>query len=264
MLHYEISGNGKENLVLLHGFLENSKIWAEMEKKLSLEFRLIKIDLPGHGGSPKIAEIQTMELMAKNVNETLDSLNIQKFHLLGHSMGGYISLAFAELFPEKLKSLTLFFSTYLPDNEEKKEQRRKSYKIIEEAFRHYVHVGIPNYFNAFELDELEGKINLAKSIALETDNFGALACAKGMVERKDRKFILETFNQKILVIGGKHDNAVDTTKTMKYLPERSNIKSYILDCGHSGHWERPSICAEIVNAELLHHLPKNPQSKAYG
>ena len=149
MLYHEIKGEGKENLVLLHGFLENSKIWVEMEKKLSSNFRLIKIDLPGHGKSPKIAEIQTMELMAKKVNETLEALNVRKFHLLGHSMGGYISLAYAELFPNKLKSLTLFFSSYLADSEGKKEQRRKSYKIIEQAFSHYVHAGIPNYFNAY-------------------------------------------------------------------------------------------------------------------
>lgn len=256
MLHYEISGNGTENLVLLHGFLENSKIWIEIEKHLSEKFKLIKIDLPGHGKSPKIADIQSMELMAEKVKETLDQLQLTEYHILGHSMGGYITLAFAELFPNVLKSISLFFSTYFADSEEKKEQRRKSYRVIEDAFGHYVHAGIPNYFNSYELDELEGKIELAKTIAMETDPLGALACAKGMVERIDRKFVLEKFNNKILIIGGKNDNAVNTYLTLKNLPERSNIKSYVLDCGHSGHWERPSICAEIINTELLHHLPK--------
>ncbi|MBS1570938.1 MAG: alpha/beta hydrolase [Bacteroidetes bacterium] len=256
MLHYEISGNGNENLVLLHGFLENSKIWVEMEKTLSPKFKLIKIDLPGHGKSPKIATVQSMELMAEEVLNTLEHLEITKFHLLGHSMGGYISLAFAELFPQYLKSMTLFFSTYFADSQEKKEQRKKSYRIIEDAFGHYVNAGIPNYFNSYEIGEMETTIHLAKSIGLETDNLGALACAKGMVERKDRTHVLEQFEEKILIIAGKHDNAVDTVAMIKNLPERSNIKSYILDCGHSGHWERPTICAEIINIELLKHLPK--------
>ncbi|MBS1549658.1 MAG: alpha/beta hydrolase [Bacteroidetes bacterium] len=251
MLHYEISGSGKENLVLLHGFLENSKIWVEMEKTLSPQFTLIKIDLPGHGKSPRLGEIQRMEAMATEVKKTLDQLQYSQYHLLGHSMGGYIGLAFAEIFPEYLKSLTLFFSTYFADSEEKKEQRRKSYRIIEEAFGHYVHAGIPNYFNSYELSELQDKVELAKDIAMETDPLGALACAKGMVERKDRREILNNFKEKILIIAGKNDNAVDTNNMINNLPESSHIKSYILDCGHSGHWERPSICSEIINTELL-------------
>lgn len=256
MLHFQTKGNGKETLVLLHGFMENLSIWDEMESSLSNDFTLLKIDLPGHGKSEILSEIQTMELMASAVKEVTDSLNLKKFHLLGHSMGGYISLAFAEKFPQYLKSLTLFFSTYFPDDEEKKEQRRKSFRIIQDAFTHYVNAGIPNLFNPNELNALEGKINLAKDIALSTNNLGALACVKGMIERPDRRTILENFEEKILIIAGKHDNAVKTETTIKYLPDRTNIKSYVLDCGHNGHWERPTICAEIINTELLHHLPK--------
>lgn len=256
MLHYEICGSGTENLVLLHGFLENSNMWVEMEKHFSQDFKLIKIDLPGHGKSPKIAEVQTMDLMAEKVNETLEQLNITHFHLLGHSMGGYVALAYTDLFAEKVKSLTLFFSTFFADSEEKKEQRRKSYRIIEEAFAHYVRAGIPNYFNSYEWDSLEGKINHAKTIALETDPLGALACAKGMVARVDKTIVLEEYEGRILVICGKHDTAVHTEKTIRALPDRSNIKSYVLDCGHSGHWEKPEICTAIINTELLHHLPK--------
>lgn len=256
MLHFQTKGNGKETLVLLHGFMENLSIWDEMESSLSNGFTLLKIDLPGHGQSEILGEIHTMELMASAVKEVTDSLNLKKFHLLGHSMGGYISLAFAEKFPQHLKSLTLFFSTYFPDDEEKKEQRRKSFRIIQDAFKHYVNAGIPNLFNPNELDALEGKINLAKDIALSTNNLGALACVKGMIERPDRRTVLENFEEKILIIAGKHDNAVKTETTIKHLPDRTNIKSYVLDCGHNGHWERPTICAEIINTELLHHLPK--------
>src|SRR5690606_11996006 len=126
MLHFEIAGSGKEKLVMLHGFMENSTIWNEMEPRLSEKFSLIKIDLPGHGKSTHYAEVHTMELMAEKVKETLDSLSISNFHLLGHSMGGYAGLAFAEKNPEMVKSLTLFFSSFLADDKEKKEQRRKS------------------------------------------------------------------------------------------------------------------------------------------
>ena len=256
MLYYEKNGSGPETLVLLHGFMENSSIWEEMETHLSGDFNMIRIDLPGHGKSEKIADVQTMELMAEKVNEVLEKENISQIHLLGHSMGGYISLAFAEKWPEKLKSLTLFFSNFLADDEEKKEQRKKSYRIIKDSFAHYARAGVPNLFNQNERDVLEGKIEKALKIALSTDNLGALASVKGMVERPERKEILENLEAKILVLAGKHDNAVKTEQMISNLPDRTNIKSYILDCGHNGHWEKPSICAEIINTELLHHLPK--------
>ncbi len=257
MLNFERKGNGKETLVLLHGFMENISIWHEMESHLSEHFSLLKIDLPGHGQSKVIAEVQTMELMAEEVKKVLDKLNLTKVHLLGHSMGGYTSLAFAEKYPEFLISLTLFFSTYFPDDAEKKEQRIKSYRIIKDAFPHYARAGVPNLFNPNERDILEGKIETALEIALSTNNLGALASVKGMVERTDKKHVLENLDTKILVITGKHDNAVKTETMIKNLPDRTNIKSYVLDCGHNGHWEKPSICAEIINTELLHHLPKH-------
>lgn len=257
MLNFERKGNGKETLVLLHGFMENISIWHEMELHLSEHFSLLKIDLPGHGQSEMVAEVQTMEIMAEEVKKVLDKLDLTKVHLLGHSMGGYTSLAFAEKYPEFLISLTLFFSTYFPDDAEKKEQRIKSYRIIKDAFPHYARAGVPNLFNPNERDILEGKIETALEIALSTNNLGALASVKGMVERTDKKHVLESLDAKILVIAGKHDNAVKTEIMIKNLPDRTNIKSYVLDCGHNGHWEKPSICAEIINTELLHHLPKH-------
>lgn len=256
MLNYEISGTGKENLVLLHGFMENLMIWEEMETYLSEDFTLIKIDLPGHGLSKIYREIHTMEFMAEEVKKLADHLKIGNFHLLGHSMGGYASLAFAEKYPEVLKSLTLFFSTYFADDEEKKEQRRKSHRIIQEAYPNYVKAGIPNLFNENEKDILEGKIELAKEIALSTKTEGVLAAVKGMTDRTDKKSVIENFGGKIVVIAGKHDKAVNVEKTLKNLPDKTNIKSYLLDCGHNGHWEKPAICAEIINTELLHNLPK--------
>lgn len=256
MLHYEKSGKGEDHLVLLHGFMENLSIWKEMEPHLSVHFTLIKIDLPGHGQSKVYNEVHTMGLMADEVKKVTDFLKLTSFHLLGHSMGGYTTLAFAEKFPEVLKSITLFFSTYLEDDSEKKEQRQKSLRIIKEAFPNYVKAGIPNLFNANEKDILEGKIALARKIALSTDNDGVLAAVKGMIERTDKTDVIRNFEGRILVLAGKHDNAVKTDLTLKNLPDRTNIKSYLLDCGHNGHWEKPEICAAIINTELLHHLPK--------
>lgn len=257
MLHYEIEGKGTEDLVLLHGFMENLSIWDDMIPFLSDQFRLIKIDLPGFGKSKVVAEVQTSEIMADEVKKVTDELGLKQFHLLGHSMGGYISLAFAEQYPELLKSFTLFFSTYFADDDAKKETRRKGLRIIRENLRAFVNAGVPNLFNPNEHDVLEPKIKLAKETAYTSSVEGVLAAQKGMIERPDRKSVLENFEGKILVLAGKHDSAVNSDKTIKNLPDRTTIKSYMLDCGHNGHWEKPAICASIINTELLHHLPKN-------
>ena len=96
MLHFEKTGNGKETLVLLHGFMENNTIWNDLETSLSNQFSIVKIDLPGHGKSNILAEVHTMEMMAEEVNKVLENGNLNTIHLLGHSMGGYVSLAFAD------------------------------------------------------------------------------------------------------------------------------------------------------------------------
>ena len=257
MLHHEISGNGKKPLVLLHGFMENTTIWNEMEAHLSKDFTLIKIDLPGHGKSKVYQEIHTVELMAEKVKEVIDALKLEKINLLGHSLGGYVSLALAEKFPEILDSMTLFFSTTVADDEEKKEIRTRSIAVIDENFETFVKTSIPNLFSNNEKDILEGKIELAKNIAKSTDKEGVKAAQLGMAERPDRTEILENLDAKILIIAGKYDNAVKTENLLKIIPEKTNIKTYVLDCGHNGHWEKPTICAEIINTELFHNLPKH-------
>lgn len=251
MLHYTATNEGTEPLVLLHGFLENENIWSLLEPHLDKRFKLIKIDLPGHGKSEAMFEVNTMEAMAEAVLEVISSLNLPNYHLLGHSMGGYVSLALAEKDPSRLKSLTLFFSTYFEDSEEKRDVRRRSLRVIEENFPTYAKAGIPPLFNPIELENLKDELNLAKKVALETSLEGTLASVKGMMERKNRKEIVEEYKGKILFISGKHDQAVSSKELLEDLSEKQNIKSYLLDCGHNGHLELPEICGSILNHELI-------------
>ena len=252
MLNFETSGKGREPLVLLHGIMENLSIWEDLEKHLSDKFSLIKIDLPGHGKS-KLFQENSIEFMMEKVKEVLDYMKIKNFHLLGHSMGGYVCLAFAEVYPERLKSLTLFFSSTLADSEEMKNIRKQSINVIDENFETFVNI-IPNPFNDNEKDILEDKMNLAKEIELATNPETVKSALLAMAERPDRTGVLENLDAKILIISGKYDKAVNTESFLKHVPEKANIKTYVLDCGHNGHWEKPSICAEIINTELLHNI----------
>lgn len=251
MLHYEINGKGQEVLVLLHGFMENNTIWKRMEGLLLPNFTLVKIDLPGHGKSPILSDKQTMEQMADAVLETLKKLEIPKYHILGHSMGGYVSLALAEKNPEVLQSLTLFFSTALEDDEEKKQIRHRSIEIIDKFYSMFVNNSIPNLFSPNDRETLSNEIEIAKNIAMETNTEGVKASQLGMIERPNRISVLENFKEKILIISGRHDGAVKNDAFFQQLPEKKNIKIYSLDCGHNGHWEKPEICSAIMNTELL-------------
>lgn len=252
MLHFTVSGNGRHNLVLLHGFMENQTIWEEMEKFFSKDFNWIKIDLPGHGLSKNYQKIHSMEFMAEKVKEVIDYLGIKNIHLLGHSMGGYVGLAFAENYPSLLNSLTLFFSTTLEDDDEKKVIRKRSLAIIDENLETFIHASIPNLFSDKNKKNLEDKIAIAIKIAKATDKEGAKAAQMGMMARPNRTSVLENLNVKILIIAGTHDKALKNELLLKIIPDRKNIKTHVLDCGHNGHWEQPILCTEIINKELLH------------
>jgi pimeloyl-ACP methyl ester carboxylesterase len=136
-IHYRVLGAGSP-VLLLHGFGEDSRIWEGTIADLSKQFLLIVPDLPGSGPSQLMQGEISMESMAEAVLEILKNeipdlsaapVN-RKPVLIGHSMGGYITLAFAEKYPQLLKAFGLFHSTAFADSEEKKQVRQKSIAFI--------------------------------------------------------------------------------------------------------------------------------------
>src|ERR1043166_2890153 len=105
MLHYLKSGSGFP-LVLLHGFCENHACFTNQARFLQDHFQVITLDLPGFGESSPLPH-WSMESMAEELNRFLDELHVESCILFGHSMGGYITLAFAEQFPGRLKGFGL-------------------------------------------------------------------------------------------------------------------------------------------------------------
>ena len=118
-VHYSDQGTGN-CIVLLHGFLEDLSMWDKVVEALKKTHRVICIDLLGHGKTENMGYIHTMEAQSNMIKQLLDSLNLNRCTLIGHSMGGYIALAFADMYPEYTSALCLMNSTALADNEEKK------------------------------------------------------------------------------------------------------------------------------------------------
>ena len=125
------SGKGK-TIVLLHGFTETSKIWDSFRDQLSESFRVIVIDLAGHGKSESLEPVHSMELQADVVYEVLKQRKVKKCLMIGHSMGGYVTLAFTSKYPEMLKGLCLFHSHPFPDSPEDLKNRNRTIKVVEQ------------------------------------------------------------------------------------------------------------------------------------
>ena len=144
-VYYTEAGKGRA-IVLLHGFMESLHIWDDYAKELSKRYRVICIDLPGHGKSDCFGYVHSMELMADAVNAVLEKLNLRKIFLAGHSMGGYTGLAFAEKYPDKIKGLCLFHSTANADSEERKENRNRALEIVKKNHKKFINQIIPLWF----------------------------------------------------------------------------------------------------------------------
>ncbi len=238
-VRYSDKGKGRV-IVLLHGFLESIELFDEFSTKLSRSFRVISIDLPGHGKTPSLGYIHTMELMAQCAKKVLDSLYLKKYVLVGHSMGGYAALAFAELFPENISGLCLFHSTALPDSEEKKKDRERVAEIVKHDHKQFVSELIPKLFDPENIPLLKGEVLKAKQVALDTHTEGIVAAIRGMKGRPSRELVLKNARFPVLFIIGKKDVllAWDNLMLLTALPKRSYHK-VLEHAGHMGFYEAP-------------------------
>jgi pyruvate dehydrogenase E2 component (dihydrolipoamide acetyltransferase) len=112
-LCYLKAGEGEETALLIHGFGGDLKSWLFNQEALASQFTVYALDLPGHGGSSKQVGSGTLDEFAEDVRGFLDSLGLEKVHLVGHSMGGAIAMQFAHAHPGRTSSLTLIASAGL-------------------------------------------------------------------------------------------------------------------------------------------------------
>ncbi len=248
MLYYKTLGKGSP-VLLIHGYLENSKMWEDTAAELSKNHFVILCDNPGHGKSPNYGEIHTMEFVAQKINEVLEHLNINEVSIIGHSMGGYITLAFAACFPEKVKSFILMNSSSLPDTEEKKELRKRAAEVAQKNMESLIKMSIPLLFAQNSLN-LKDEKEFARQMMRETTIPGVLAALKGMSQRPDRTEILNSFKGEIGIILGKKDRTVDPDAFKNVIPPKENINILELDCGHMSYLERPSETLKFIKIFL--------------
>lgn len=236
-IHYSDRGKG-EAVVFLHGFTENIGIWNEFSGVLCKSFRVICIDLPGHGYSENIGNIHTMDLMGDCVINLLEELKVFKFVLIGHSMGGYVSLAIADRFSEKVKGLALFHSTAYADSPETRNNRIRTNELIKNNHFNFLCDFIPGLFTVENQKKLKNEIQHLIAEAKKMSVQGVLAANMGMAERPDRTHVLKNLKVPILFICGKQDVRVIFEKVLEQIAIPQNSVALIMsEVAHMGYLE---------------------------
>lgn len=226
------TGKGRV-VVLLHGFLGSHQIWNSTIQSLSKSFRVIAIDLPGHGETDCFGYVHTMELLAKSVKAVMDSLRLKKYVIIGHSMGGYAGLAFADMYPDNLKGLCLYHSSAYADSDEKKRDRTRSIKVVKANHKIYTTEVIKNLFATKNFKYLKEEIAFAQKIAAKTSKQSIIAALEGMKDRPHRDMILGLAHFPVMMVIGEHDNVLPSTQLLEQADLIKN--KHVLYLEHDGH-----------------------------
>jgi pimeloyl-ACP methyl ester carboxylesterase len=250
-LFYRDAGKGNP-VVLLHGYLESVDIWGGFGTELSKFYRVVSLDLPGHGKSGSICENQTMEIMADAVNAILDHLGISRAVIIGHSMGGYVTLAFAEIFPEKTFGYCLFHSHALADSEEKKSNRDREIELVRSGKKILiVNANIPRAFADSSISKLADEVEKAKKIAVNTKDDGIICALKGMKARTDRTRVLVESNVPVMIVAGKKDNYIPFSLYEQHFNLAKQTGILILEnSGHMGFIEEKEKSLDSIRKYL--------------
>jgi len=249
-IFYRIEGKGNP-VILVHGFGEDGNVWNNQVKYLKDNFQLIIPDLPGSGKSDLIEDM-SIEGMAEVIHTIIHQEDIDSCPVIGHSMGGYITLALVEKYWNHVSAFGLFSSSSLADSEEKKTIRKKGIEFIREhgSFE-FLKTSNPNLFSPITKDNnptlIKAQIDSVSNISLAA----LVSYYEAMMQRPDRTDILIKATVPVLFIIGKYDKAVPMEDSLKqcHLPEKSYIH-ILQQSGHMGMLEEPGSNNRILEEFL--------------
>jgi pimeloyl-ACP methyl ester carboxylesterase len=247
---YTDQGSG-EPIVLLHGFLESSSMWKYLIPEITKTHRAITIDLLGHGQTGCLGYVHSMELMAETVEAVLHTLKIEKFTCIGHSMGGYVALAYAKKHPKAFNGLCLMNSTYLADDEERKVLRTRAINMAKTNFENLVRMSFINLFSPESKEMHCAEIEIALNEALKTPIQGYMAANEGMKIRKDKTELFKSLSMKKLLIIGKKDPILDAEIANKTITN-TTIEVVEFSEGHMSHIENK----KELTYTIMHFIEK--------
>lgn len=245
---YTVSGEGNE-LVLIHGYLESAEIWGEFAEKLSERHRVVAVDLPGNGRSSDYDADHTMCFLADSVLAVMEKEKIKKAVVVGHSLGGYVTLNMADRYPERVSGYILFHSHPFPDSDEARDNRSREIGIVESGKKELLYtVNIPGMFADVNLERFRDAVEKSRLIASSHTDNGIISILKGMMGRKDRTGVLGSGKIPSMVILGRMDNYIDYDTMKDRLPIPANGSVVTLeDSGHMGFIEEMEKSVALVS-----------------
>jgi pimeloyl-ACP methyl ester carboxylesterase len=241
------SSIGKGDVILfLHGFLGNKKVWTPFVNHFKPNYQVITIDLPGHGKTSIIEEEMTMEFSAKLIKQILETEHLLNIHIVGHSMGGYIGLAFAKLYPKTIKSLTLFNCTAYGDTKQKQADRLKAVRVFDMNPSIFIDEAIKNLFYKPNLTVFSKEVQELTEMAKTTPAKGAQGSLRGMRIRDNHISWLSKQKFPLHFIAGEYDNTIPFS-TIKEQVEITNANLTTLTrSGHMGFVENQDTCIKAI------------------
>ena len=247
-LHIADSGVGEKCVVLLHGYLESMYVWDDFAPLLTPSVRVITVDIPGHGISEVKGEVHTMEMVADVLHQMLKSLEIERVTMVGHSMGGYVALAFCARYPEQLDGLVLLSSTPNPDTEAKRENRRREIALVRAGKKDALARVAPEAgFAEQNRRRLRSYIDDLTECVHITEDDGIVALLGGMMERADQNEMLRKSAVPQLFILGKKDGYIPVEVAEEIVANHPQAQvAWLEESGHMGFIEEPETCAEAL------------------
>lgn len=247
-IHYSDSGAG-EVIVLLHGYLESSEVWNGFAKKLSADFRVLNVDLPGCGLSSVFGDTHSMEFMATALMELIRSLGIRKVFMAGHSLGGYVTLAFLELHSGFLSGYCLFHSQPFADTPAALEKRQREIEIVKMGKKNLMYPdNVIRMFATSNLEKFSESVQRSKDIASRISGEAIIAVLNGMMARPSRLQYMEEGKVPCLWILGTMDNYIPCGEIQSRVKLPSNAKVAVLnESGHMGFVEEEDRSVKIIS-----------------
>lgn len=244
-LYYHSSESRNRPIVLLHGFLESSRIWEDFSTKFASQRQVIYLDFPGHGQSDSLSGETSLEAFAEAIKHVLDELQVEKVDLLGHSMGGYAALAFVEKYPERVDKLILLNSTSAADTEEKKENRERSIELVKRNKKAFVSMAISNLLAPVNADRFREQTEALIADALQFPVEGITGALEAMKNRTDRTRVLKHFRGKKFMLTGEQDPLLEYQE-IEDIAEETRSKLYAFPGGHLSYLENKNQFLKIV------------------
>jgi len=233
--------------VILHGYLESLETFDALACDLSKSARVICIDLPGHGKSDLKHDQVSLDDMADAVNAVIQHLDINLVHIIGHSMGGYVALAFADKYADNLTSFSFLHSSANADTPEKRKNRSREIEFIRDGKKELIcSTAVPNTFSKNNQETFSEEIDALIEIASNTKDVGIIAALNAMMNRPDRNDILRRLSVPKYSFIGKEDNFIPFEMGMQWARD-NGMKAIMLEhSGHMGFIEEKEKCLEAV------------------